>query len=172
MKKKISGLLILGILLILPLAKASDIKVEEVVDLQALSTKMQNEKLMLVLEFHAKHCAYCKQLEEEILKPMLISGDYNDLVAIKQLALDSEIPIIGFDGKLTSGSEMGKKMNIIVTPTLVFLDSAGKEVSERIVGINTPEMFGAYVDAAIDEARLTLPADVTETKKNVQPNLQ
>ena len=157
MKKKLIGALILGISFVLPTAEAVTVKLEEVVDFQALSQQMQQEKLMLVLEFHAKNCMYCKQLEEEILNPMLISGDYNDLVAIKQLSLDSEKPVIGFDGKPTSGSQLGKEMNIIVTPTLVFLNSAGKEVSERIVGINTPEMFGAYVDAAIDEARLTEP---------------
>lgn len=168
MKKSMIGLIALVGLLGFSVAKATEVKIEEVTDLQALSIKMKQEKLMLVLEFHAEHCRYCRQLEEEILKPMLISGDYSDLVEIKQLALDSQVPITGFDGKLTSGAQLGAKMNIIVTPTLVFLNSAGKEVSERIVGINTPEMFGAYVDAAIDEARLTEP----ETSNRLTPKPQ
>lgn len=162
MKKNIIGAFILGINFLLATTQADTktdtVELEEVTDFQALSQQMKQNNLMLVLEFHAEHCLYCQQLEAEILKPMLISGDYNDLVAIKQLALDSEKPIIGFDGKPTSGAKLGKEMNIIVTPTLLFLNSEGKEVSERIVGINTPEMFGAYVDAAIDEARLTLPS--------------
>ena len=151
MKKILLGLLL--IFLSVSLSAAEEIKLEEVSDFQQLAEKMKKEKLVLVLEFHAENCAFCKQLEEEILIPMLYSGDYNDLVLIRQLALDSKTPVKGFDGKMTSGVKLGKAMNIIVTPTLVFLDATGKEISERIVGINTPEMFSAYVDAAIEEGQ-------------------
>lgn len=157
MKNKLTGLLIAGALFAFSGGKSAEVSIDEVKDFKTMAAQMEKEKLVLVLEFHAKHCSYCKQLEEEILRPMLLSGDYNDLVLIKQLALDSENAIKGFDGKLTSGVEMGKKLNIIVTPTLVFLNSKGEEISERIVGINTPEMFGAYVDAAIEEGQKTLP---------------
>ncbi len=168
MKNKLVGLFI-GFLFILTTAQIyaaeTVVKLEEVKDFQVLAEKMLKDKLVLVLEFHAEHCAYCKQLEEEILNPMLISGDYNDLVLIKQLALDSEIPVNGFDGKVTTGVELGKKMGITVTPTLVFLNSKGEEISERIIGINTPEMFGAYVDAAIDEGQQSLSSKKSPSKE-------
>ena len=156
MKKILTGLFTLGLIFTFFTVNAAEVKIEEVKDFHAIAKKMQKEKLVLVLEFHAKHCVYCKQLEAEILEPMLISGDYNDLVLIKQLAVDSEATIKGFDGKVTTGVKLSKQMNIIVSPTLVFLNAKGEEISERIVGINTPEMFGAYVDAAIDEGRKTL----------------
>jgi len=130
----------------------AEVKIEKVKDFQALSSQLKQENIVLVLEFSTKNCRFCKQLEAEILKPMLISGDYNDLVSIKQIELDSDKSVTDFDGGLISGKSLAKRMNIIVAPTLVFLNADGKEVSERIVGINTPEMFSAYVDAAIDEA--------------------
>ena len=151
------SLLIIGFFFAFSVVKAAEVKLEEVQNFKTIASQMKKDKLVLVLEFHAKNCSYCKQLEEEILRPMLLSGDYNDLVLIKQLALDSDKKIKGFNGKLISGVEMGKKFNIIVTPTLVFLNSKGEEISERIVGINTPEMFGAYVDAAIEEGQKKLP---------------
>lgn len=134
----------------------ADVNVDKVNDFKALSKQLKQEKLVLVLEFKTKNCRFCKQLEDEILKPMLISGDYNDLVSIKQISLDSDQQVTDFDGSLITGKQLAKRMNIIVAPTLVFLNSEGQEVSERIVGINTPEMFSAYVDAAIDEAHQTL----------------
>jgi hypothetical protein len=42
-------------------------------------------------------------------------------------------------------------MGVYLTPTLVFLDGDGNEVSERIIGINTLEMYGGYVDEAINQ---------------------
>jgi len=130
----------------------AEVNIDKVDDFQLLSKQLQQKNIVLVLEFSTKNCRFCRQLEEEILKPMLISGDYHDLVDIKQLALDSDTTIKDFDGSPISGKLLAKRMNIIVAPTLVFLNPQGQEVSERIVGINTPEMFSAYVDAAIDEA--------------------
>jgi thioredoxin-related protein len=137
-------------------ADAQQIQIEEVSNFQTLSKQMQTDNVVLVLEFSAKHCRYCKQLESEILKPMLFSGDYEDLIQIKKIEMDSEAVLKGFKGEITSGKALAEKMDIMVTPTLVFLNAQGKEVSERIVGINTPEMFSAYVDAAIDEAHQSL----------------
>ena len=45
-----------------------------------------------------------------------------------------------------------------VTPTLLFLDPFGAEIAPRIVGVNTIEMFGYYVDKAIETARKRLTA--------------
>ena len=130
----------------------AEVTIEKVDNFQVLSKQLKQENTVLVLEFSTKNCRFCKQLEAEILKPMLISGDYNDLVKIKQIELDSDQLITDFNGSAISGKQLAKRMNIIVAPTLVFLNANGEEVSERIVGINTPEMFSAYVDAAIDEA--------------------
>jgi thioredoxin-related protein len=135
----------------------AEIKIAKVMNFQVLAKQMQQKNTVLVLEFSTKNCNFCKQLEAEVLQPMLLSGDYQDLVVIRKVRLDSKAPLTYFDGSKISGKSLGRKMNIIVTPTLVFLNAQGKEVSERIVGINTPEMFSAYVDAAIEEARQSLP---------------
>ncbi len=137
-------------------ADAQQLQIEKVSNFQTLSKQMKMDNVVLVLEFSSKHCRYCKQLENEILKPMLFSGDYEGLIQIKKIGIDSKKLVKGFKGEMISGKALAAKMNIILTPTLVFLNAEGKEVSERIVGINTPEMFSAYVDAAIDEAHQSL----------------
>jgi len=45
------------------------------------------------------------------------------------------------------------RYGVFVTPTLLFLDADGLEVSKRIVGINSVDFFGAYVDEALAEGR-------------------
>ncbi|MGV6809216.1 MAG: thioredoxin family protein [bacterium] len=136
--------------------KHSEIQVERVVDFQQLATQMKQNNLGLLLEFDADHCTYCVKLENEILRPMLLSGDYNDRILIKKLGTDDTTTIIGFDGKKTTGEEFAKKLGVNFTPTLVFLDSKGNELTERMLGINTPDMYGAYVDAAIEATESAL----------------
>ena len=37
-----------------------------------------------------------------------------------------------------------------MTPTLLFVDSQGRELAERMVGVTTLEFYGGYLDQAID----------------------
>ena len=39
-----------------------------------------------------------------------------------------------------------------VTPTILFVDHTGRQLAERMVGINTIEMYGGYLDQCIDTA--------------------
>jgi thioredoxin-related protein len=105
---------------------------------------------VILLEMSATYCGFCKTLEEEIIKPMLRSGDY-DHVLIRKLNIDSHYPMKDLKGNKSSPFELSSKMGVYLTPTLVFLDGDGNEVSERIIGINTLEMYGGYVDEAINQ---------------------
>jgi thioredoxin-related protein len=162
---------LLTLLLATQLATAGN-KLEAVTDFQALAKEMKEKNIGLLLEFNAAYCHFCLQLEEDILNPMLISGDYDDRILIKKLALDSNAPIIGFDGNTTSGAEFARQLKVELTPTLVFLDHQGNEIAERMLGINTPEMYGAYVDASIEDMeKLLLKNDQTPTPSSINsPN--
>jgi thioredoxin-related protein len=125
-------------------------------DLQADGRLARDRQLPILLVFSATGCAYCQQLEDEFLKPMLISGEYTDRVIIRRLLLDIGQHAIDFDGTQRTASAIATRYKAWVTPTLVFLDGTGREVAERMTGINTPEMFGGYLDACIDTALLRI----------------
>lgn len=133
-------------------------------DFQQLSIQMQEKSMGLVLMFHAEHCPYCALMEEEILAPMLISGDYDSKVFIRKLQIDEARDIKDFLGKTVEPSDISNRYNAILTPTLVFLDYKGTEKAKQMVGINTVELFGAYLDAKIDVLTQNLATD----KKVVQ----
>ena len=106
-----------------------------------------------MLAMSATYCDYCRTLEEEIIKPMLRSGDYEHNVLIRKLEIDSYASIRHFSGDTVTPARLARDFNVFVTPTLIFLDSRGQEVSERILGINSLDFFGAYVDDALIEGR-------------------
>lgn len=129
--------------------------IPEVENYDALLNKSKNEKKIIMLEMSASYCGYCKTLEAEIIRPMIISGDYENVI-IRKLEIDSYNTIKLPNNKTTTPSKFAGAKGVFVTPTLLFLDHKGEEVSERILGINTIEYFSAYVDAAIEEGSIKL----------------
>ncbi len=127
------------------------VEIIDVNDLEALGREARAEGKVILLEMSASYCGYCRTLEDNIIKPMLRSGDYTDYVLIRRLHIDSHYGLRDFNGSKTSPSKFSLRHNVQLTPTLLFLDGEGKEVSERILGVNTLEMYGAYVDKALQQ---------------------
>jgi hypothetical protein len=85
---------------------------------------------------------------------MLISGDYTERIIIREIILNPTVTLIDFNGSAIKTSKLTDKYSVEITPTLLFLGPDGNELAERIVGINTIELFSYYVDQAIDKAAL------------------
>jgi len=134
---------------------ASDLgHVIEVKDFTKLSKQMKQQKKGLLLMLHAEGCSYCEALEEDLLYPMVKSGDYPN-VFIRKLQIDSGVPVIGFSGKKVDPEAFAQSFgdDFILTPTLMFLDADGKEATEKLIGYNTPSLYGGYVDAQLANMR-------------------
>ena len=130
--------------------KTKRVLIEET-DLQTLSVEMKEKKLGLVVMFHAEDCEYCARLEAEQLQPMLRSGNYDDKVLIRKVLIDGADDIVNFNGQTVSAEQLATLYEASLTPTLVFLNAKGEEMVERILGYNTPDFFGFYLDKAIDK---------------------
>lgn len=130
----------------------TDVHVQDISDFQAMSEQMKKTQVPLLLAFTAEYCHYCRQLENEFLQPMLKSGHYDNRTVIRRLETDSYGSVVDFDGKKIEIDDFANRYRIAVTPTVIFLDHNGREIAERLVGINTPEMYGGYLDISIDDA--------------------
>lgn len=151
---------------IIPLSACSEsqsdvLKVHEERDFSSLAAIMEEKQVALLLEFHADGCPYCIQLEEEFLQPMLLNTGYESKVLIRKLKKDSGSEVIDFEGRKMSTSAFAKAYNITLTPTVLFLDSKGNELVKRIVGINTPSLFGGRLDNGIEKALIKIRAKVS-----------
>ncbi len=127
------------------------VEIKSLTDLAALGKEAREKRKVIMLEMSASYCSYCLTLEEEIIKPMLRSGDYTSNVLIRKLEIDDHGKINSLTGAPTSAALLANQFDIIVTPTLIFLDGQGNEVSERILGVNTLDYYGAYVDEALQQ---------------------
>jgi len=125
------------------------VQITPLTNFYSLNEKAKIDKKIIMLEVSASYCDYCRILEEEIIKPMLRSGDYTRNVLIRQLEIDDTYLITTAPGKKLTPSKLAEKLNIKITPTLLFLDGNGNEVSERIPGVYSLDFYGGYVDEAL-----------------------
>lgn len=122
-------------------------------DLSKDAILARDQGLIILIEFSSDSCGYCRLLEEEFLKPMSLDQEYSDKVIIRSLPLDGDRSFKGFKGELTSASQFAAKYDVDLTPTMVFLDANGDELSDKLVGIWSIDFFSSYIDERIDIAR-------------------
>ncbi len=157
--RKIALSLFVALLGLLPtIVPASTVRVPEAHNLQQVAGASVQRKLPILLVFTATDCGYCKVLEREILRPMVLSGDYTDKVIMRKVVVDDPSAIVDLNGKKVSGAELASRYKVSVTPTMVLVDAHGHELVKRITGVGELDYFGAEVDAAIDQARGRLRA--------------
>jgi len=115
--------------------------------------KLSRERhLPVLLLFSADYCTFCVRLIEEFLQPMRISGEYDDKVLIREIKIDSHRPMRDFQNRAVSPEDLAYRYNISVTPTVLFVDAHGRELTQRMVGLGTVEFYGLYLDDAIEKA--------------------
>ena len=134
-------------------ARSHDVGMIAAQDLREEARIARDDNLVLVLEFSSAFCAYCRKLEAQFLLPMQRNAEYDDQVLIRTISLDSYETVVDFDGNEIDTREFAARYGVSLTPTLVFLDSGGKEVSEKLVGIWSEDFYGGFIDNRIAEAR-------------------
>ena len=131
-------------------------------DLKALGKRISDTRKPLLLMFSQHHCPFCKKLKSEVLEPMLKNPKYRQRIFMRELMIDFGSNLTDFKGKPTTGIDLFELYGMVVTPTIILVDGAGKEIAKRQNGVNTVEMYGWYLDQAIDDAVSRL----THTEKN------
>lgn len=128
------------------------VSIPEVTDFALEGEIAAAEERVIMLLVSQVHCPYCVLIKKDIIHPMIRGGDHAGRLLIRELFIDRDDEIRNFDGKAISSMEFAKRHSASFTPTLLFLDPDGNELTERMIGINTPEMYFYYVDQSIRKA--------------------
>jgi thioredoxin-related protein len=132
------------------------VSMQGVVDLRSEAQLVESNDLILVLEFSSEYCGYCRKLEELFLLPMQRNAAYDDKILIRSISLDAFETVVDFEGRTVSTSDFASRYGVSLTPTLLFLNGEGVEMSEKLVGIWSEDFYGGFIDNRIDEARARL----------------
>ena len=114
---------------------------------------IQNQsKKVILLYVSAPLCAFCKNLEKDVLVPLIHSGEYEDKIILRKINWRAIEEVVDFDGIKKSPAEILKRYDIKITPTLLFLNSKGEQINQRLLGYRGGEFYWYYLDVAIDKA--------------------
>lgn len=130
-------------------AAIDEISVVHAVNLQKDAHSADEKNLPILLAFSTPWCTYCEAMEQEVLEPLLRSGDYTDKMILRKLEVTDNNQLIGFDGKRVASDRLARRYDIDVYPTLVFINAKGDEVGQRIVGISLLDYIFADIDTAL-----------------------
>ena len=129
------------------------VSMQQVADLREEAQIARSRNLVLMLEFSRDDCPYCRKLEALFLLPMQRNAGYNDKILIRMISLDDYETVLDFEGRSLTTNEFAARYGISLTPTLLFMNADGVEISERLVGIWSEDFYGVFIDDRIDAAR-------------------
>jgi len=127
-------------------------------DLQEDAGTSRAANLPILLIYTAKHCHYCDEVKAGVFNPIAADPAYRERMLLREVRIDSNIHLVGFNGDVTSHRAFATDRGITIVPTLEFLDGAGLQVSRPLVGVSIPDYYGAYVDNGIEQAIRNLRA--------------
>ena len=164
-------ILLPGLLFIFSLARAVEvtkISIAELSNLQVEARKVTQNQLPLLIMFSAEHCLYCETVKEEFIKPMLRGGHYTNKVLIRKLELDNHKTLKDFNGIGISARQLASRYKVFVTPTLIFIDAKGQQLTDPLIGIATVDYYGGYLDDAINKSLIALKKGLSNPQKHAQ----
>lgn len=136
----------------------STVHIPRIDDFLREARRLRREGRLLLLLVSQEDCPYCALIKAEIIRPMIIAGDFGERILIRELFIDEGEEITDFAGRQVAASDFAHGYGVFVTPTLLFLAPDGRELVKQMVGINTVEMYFYYVEQSIRRALAELTA--------------
>lgn len=133
-------------------SRAENITLINATNLHKDSKKSQEKSLPILMMFSVDDCAYCEKVKNDILKPMIKSGEYKNKVIIRHLNTSKDSEIIDFANEESSAQELASFYGVSFFPTIVLLNHKGQALSGHIVGIANVDYYWYDLDIAIKTA--------------------
>jgi thioredoxin-related protein len=104
----------------------------------------------LVVMVTLKGCAFCDVVRNSHLVPMYKRGE----VQVVQIdMLDRKSTLQNLQGVTTTPYEQARQWKVTLAPTLLFINSQGQELAERLEGVGVADFYGAYLEQRLETAR-------------------
>ena len=87
---------------------------------------------------------------------MIISGEYEDRVLIREVVVDDAGDLTDFAGRKVSPFAVADRYDALLTPTVLLVGPDGRVLVDRMIGISNEEMYLWYLDRALDNATAVL----------------
>lgn len=120
-------------------------------NLQADARDAAKRRVPILLLFSSPGCHYCERVKHDYLLPMQKDPAYRKRVIIREVTVGATTPLTGFDGSPTTEGAFAAAHQVFMVPTVKVFDPRGREASEAIIGLLSPDYYFGFLEAAIDE---------------------
>ena len=128
--------------------KSDELKIEYVDNLSLEGKAAFRKNKVLLLYISRPNCPYCEKLKVDFLYPLVRGKRFDDKIVIREISLDDKA-VIGFDGTQGAANEILVSYDIVGTPTLLFLNRNGNELTEKLSGYFSKDFYWAYFEQAV-----------------------
>ena len=135
---------------------AADMALPAARDLAADAKSAAQSGVPLIVLVSLAGCPHCEVVRRSHLLPLLQDGATKLKPSIRQVEINGREILLDFMGRKITHAEFAKRYKINIAPVVLFFDANGVQLAEPLVGSMIPEFYGAYFDAALDEAKSKL----------------
>lgn len=146
--------LLIPLLLLLPLGLNASNKhdLPKAIDLQRDAVESARQRIPIVVFYMSDDCGYCDAVSDLYLEPMHRNGLDKGRFILRTVDTGGFADLRGFDGKQINQENFADRQGVSFTPTIKFYDHQGKELAPEILGFQTPELYGGYLDSSIENS--------------------
>jgi len=140
--------LTLSILFCSAILRAEQSKITYVSNLAKESSAAVSEGKIFLLYVSRPDCPYCERLKKDVLHPLLKGGRFDQDLVLREVSL-SDGSVIDFDNKTRAASKLLGRYEIVGTPTLLFLDQNGGQLTDKLSGYFSSDFYWSYLESNI-----------------------
>jgi thioredoxin-related protein len=119
-------------------------------NLQADAQLAAKQQVPILVLFSSPGCHYCERVKAEYLGLMHKDPAYRKQVIIREVTMGDPKPLTDFNGTPTTEGAFAAAHKVFMVPTVMVFDTQGKETSEAIVGLLSPDFYFGYLMSAIE----------------------
>lgn len=147
------GLLFLFVFLLPTLVSAASIdNLPPATDFQHDAQLSKQQHIPILVFYMSDDCRYCETVSELYLEPMHRNGLDKGRFILRTVKLDGMDTMRGFYGREMRQEDFANQQGVSFTPVIRLYDYRGFQLVPEIFGYQTPELYGGYLDAAIDKS--------------------
>ncbi|MFV1998090.1 MAG: thioredoxin family protein [Acidiferrobacterales bacterium] len=135
-------------------------------DLQQDGKTSERDGTPIMIFYMSTSCAYCEEVKDLYLEPMVRSGQYKGRLIIRMVDIEGSEYLSDFSGKRMDHEEFADDQGVSFTPVLKFYDHQGKELVPELLGYSSPDFYLAYLESAIETSISKLRPDSKTAKAN------
>jgi thioredoxin-related protein len=109
-----------------------------------------NARTPIVLLFSMPGCPHCEVVRRSHLGPL--SREVPSRALVRQIDIQSDQPMVGFDGQPTTHAKFAKAAGVSLTPVVNFYTPTGERIGDGLVGTLLEDFYASYLDTALSDA--------------------